>query len=258
MSVFKTDVNNAKLNIILMLDSSGSMTGARIGQLNLGVRECLDLIKEMDGLEEVNVEIRIMQFDGVCAWVLGNEEKGLTPEEAASEFRDIAANRNITCTHEAISQVGECLKTIYAQGGNNYMPIIILVTDGLSTYPDRTIEACETMKKVLHGHTHKDEERTIRVSIGVEDANYDELVRFASRRNIVHSDGTTEEDVPNVFEVDQVENLKDVLRNITMASISNSLSAGSGSSGTITEYEDDSSDVSASSGDLDDGIWEDL
>ena len=73
MSVFKTDVNNAKLNIILMLDSSGSMTGARIGQLNLGVRECLDLIKEMDGLEEVNVEIRIMQFDGVCAWVLGNE-----------------------------------------------------------------------------------------------------------------------------------------------------------------------------------------
>lgn len=258
MSVFKTDVNNAKLNIIMMLDSSGSMTGARIGQLNLGVRECLDLIKEMDGLEEVNVEIRIMQFDGTYAWVLGNDEKGLTPEEAVSEFRDIAANRNITCTHDAISQVGECLKTIYAEGGNNYMPIIILVTDGLSTYPDKTAEACTNLKKLLHGHTHKDEERTIRVSIGVEDANRDELVRFASCRNIVHSDGTEETDVPNVFEVDQVENLRDVLRNITMASISNSLSAGSGGSGSIIEYEDDTTDISASSDDFDDGIWEDL
>ena len=258
MTEFNTGVNNAKLNIIFVLDSSGSMIGARIGQLNLGVRECLDLIRNMDGLEEVNVEIRIMQFDGSSEWVLGSTSSGLNPEEAAEKFKDITANRNITCTHDAIGKISDCLKTIYAEGGNNYMPIIILVTDGQSTYPELTKEACENLKKLLHGHTHKEEERTIRISIGVEDANRDELIQFASCRNVVHSDGTVEKDVPNVFEVDEIENLRDVLRNITINSISNSISAGSGGSGEFTEYEDDSTDHSADPEEFDDGVWEDL
>ena len=61
--------------------------------------------------------------------------------------------------------------------------------------------------------------------------------------------------MPNIFEVDSVENLRDVLKNITMASISNSLSASSGETGKIVEYEDD---ASGSDDDTDDGIWEDL
>ncbi len=255
MSVFNTGVNNPKLNIIFILDSSGSMIGARIGQLNLGVRDCLNMISHMDGLEEVNVEIRILQFDRDVRWVLGNEETGVSPEEAMKAFRDIEAVRTITCTHEAVMRTAECLKSIYAAGGNNYLPILILVTDGLSTYPEETLKACETIKKTLHGHNHKDEERTIRISIGVEEANRDELLAFASKRTIVHTDGSVEEDVPNIFEVDSVENLRDVLKNITMASISNSLSASSGETGKIVEYEDD---ASGSDDDTDDGIWEDL
>jgi uncharacterized protein YegL len=255
MSVFKTGVNNAKLNIIFILDSSGSMRGARIGQLNLGVRDCLNMISHMDGLEEVNVEIRILQFDEDVRWVLGNEESGVTPEEALNTFRDIDAVNAITCTHMAVNKTMECLKSIYASGGNNYMPILILVTDGRSTYPEETVKSCVDLSKVLHGHTHRDEERTIRISIGVEEANRDELLAFASKRTIVHSDGLQEADVPNIFEVDSVENLRDVLKNITMASISNSISASSSETGQVIEYEDD---MGEADDDEDDGIWEDL
>lgn len=114
--------------VILLLDTSGSMTGEPIKELNQGLEQFWEEVCS-DTLAAKRVEVAILTFG---------------PVRIAQEFSALDQCRPPTCSANGVTPIGEAIvkgcsmlqdrKKLYKQNGISYFrPWMILITDGSPT-----------------------------------------------------------------------------------------------------------------------------
>ena len=131
--------------IFYLIDTSGSMEGQKIGQVNQAMEEVVPLLRDevSKANDDVEIKIAILQFSSGCSWV--------TPETGPVSVQDARWNRmnaeGLTDFGEAIKELNSKLskeKFLYSSTGH-YAPTIILLSDGEPT--DDWEEPLEKLKK---------------------------------------------------------------------------------------------------------------
>ena len=230
------------LNIFFLLDTSRSMDGSRIGQLNHAMPEALLELAKVARREDVAVSVRIIGFHSGVEWILGNVEEGVDVDKAAARWSDLQVGGS-TNTAGAIDL---CLKALHTRylGTRNYRPVVVLVTDGSSdSLPDMK-RSVEKLKNALNGGSGK--EKVIRIAVGVQDYDEKELAVFASTGTV-----NGKRNVPLVFKVDEIDNLSGCLTDIAVSSLYATLAWKGGKTGDKPSIVIDST-VNG------DSIWQDL
>lgn len=171
--------------VILLLDTSGSMMGKPIAELNAGLKDFEQTLKS-DALASLRVEVAVITFGGKVSAMDVVNGKGSIPFDAQQAF--VTADRFVAPTLNADGEtpMGEAVrqsltliqerKNIYKQNSLDYFrPWIFLVTDGRPT--DNGWEAAAEQAK--------QEEARKGVSfyaVGVEGADLKTLARFSEDR----------------------------------------------------------------------------
>lgn len=131
--------------IFYLIDTSGSMDGDKIGQVNQAMEEVVPLLRDEISKfnDDVNIKIAILQFSSGCSWV--------TPEYGPISIEDARWNR---MTAEGLTDFGVALKELNKKLSKNeflrsttghFAPTIILVSDGEPT--DDWEKPLEELKK---------------------------------------------------------------------------------------------------------------
>lgn len=232
-----------QLNLIYLVDTSRSMYGERINQLNVAMAEAVQVAEEAAMEKEVQLLMRVVEFNSVAKWIFGDTRQGVEH----IDWVPLNANGG-TDTAGALDLARGVMHREFL-GERNYRPVVILITDGASNEPQKTVEAVARLKASLRSATDPSKDKIMRIAIGVADANQTELVNFASLGNIEREDGI-DKNVPFVFNVDDIGLLKGLLKSLTVSSIMSSIGGGVGGDG------EDVPVISPTCEDDDDGDWE--
>lgn len=235
---FAAGTTKYQLNLIYLVDTSGSMYGEPINQLNVAMAEAVQVAEEAAMEMEVQLFMRVVEFNSVAKWLIGDTRRGVEH----IDWMPLNANGG-TDTAGAIDLARGVMHREFL-GERNYRPIVILITDGESNDSQKTVEAVAKLKASLKSSTDPNKDKITRIAIGVTGANQTELTNFASIGNIEREDGTIEKNVPFVFNVDEVGILKGLLKGVTVSSIASSIGGGVGGDGDDTpvitpKYEED-------------------
>ena len=121
----------ARVAVCLVLDTSGSMSGAPINELNKGVKLFIDAIKN-DDIAKYAAEVAIVTFGGEV------EVYSDFQNIENFQFRDLDADGN-TPMEEAVMQALDLLETRkkeYVDAGvDYYQPWMVIMSDGQPDYP---------------------------------------------------------------------------------------------------------------------------
>ena len=235
---FAAGTTKYQLNLIYLVDTSGSMYGEPINQLNVAMAEAVQVAEEAAMEMEVQLFMRVVEFNSVAKWLIGDTRRGVEH----IDWMPLNANGG-TDTAGAIDLARGVMHREFL-GERNYRPIVILITDGESNDSQKTVEAVAKLKASPKSSTDPNKDKITRIAIGVTGANQTELTNFASIGNIEREDGTIEKNVPFVFNVDEVGILKGLLKGVTVSSIASSIGGGVGGDGDDTpvitpKYEED-------------------
>lgn len=203
-------------NIIFLLDTSGSMTGPKIDQLNNGIYASLEAIREIAAHYKVKATIRVAEFNDRAQWMLGRSEEGVDIDDAIASWTPLEA---IGCTNTAaaIRLARECMHTKYL-GEHAYPPVVILVTDGYSNSFFDTQAAMEELQNSMKSKRNPSKDRMIRIAVGVVSANQTELEMFASVGTIIDENGIRKA-VPLVCDVNNAKALANLLFHVSTSSV---------------------------------------
>lgn len=175
--------------VVLLLDTSGSMQGRRIEDLNAGLAS-LDTALKADPLASLRVELAIVTFGGNARVLDPRAADGGAEAhdavDAAGAFVTMDAFRAPQLSAEGNTPMGEAVrlglglaeerKAIYRQNGIDYFrPWLFLITDGHPT--DRDWESA--------ADAVRDAEARRGLSfyaVGVEGADMRKLARFSGQR----------------------------------------------------------------------------
>ena len=182
--------------IFYLVDASGSMAGAKIGQVNQAMEEVIPLLKDevSKANDDVEIKIAFLKFSSGCEWV--------TPESGPISVNDAVWNRisaeGLTDFGEAIKELNDKLsknKFLYSATGH-YAPTIILLSDGEPT--DDWEAPLESLKK--NGWF----KAATNIAFNIE-SNRDTLVKFV---------GNSE----SVIDVTNINALKTMIKFVTVRS----------------------------------------
>jgi uncharacterized protein YegL len=167
-SVEFTENPEPRVPCVLVLDTSGSMQGRPIDELNAGVSVCKSELMA-DGLAAKRVELAIVTFGPasvVCDFTTVDafqppilQSSGDTPMGSAIEL--------------ALNLVGQRKQTYKQNGVAYYRPWIFLITDGAPT--DRWTDAAA---KIQEGERQN---AFVFYSVGVEGADFSVLAKLSKR-----------------------------------------------------------------------------
>ncbi len=135
-----------ELNVIFVIDNSGSMQGEKIGAVNNAIRDVMSIMPDIqDDTGDATIKISAMTFSDDAKWVY-------TEPKTVEEFkwRDIGTDgaTNLSDAYDKLS-AHLCKR---ANGGQmpdmgGVAPIIILMTDGMPTSYDWKDHLAELKKK---------------------------------------------------------------------------------------------------------------
>lgn len=217
---FSSGTTKYQLNLIYLLDTSGSMYGERINQLNSAMAEAVKVAEDAAMEREVQLFMRVIEFNSTAKWLIGDTNYGVEH----IDWKDLGAN-GATDTAGAIELAASVMHRNIL-GERNFRPVVILITDGESSEPERTVEAIAKLKTSLKSSSNPNKDKITRIAIGVKEANQAELTSFASIGTIECPDGSFKENAPFVFKVDDVGLLKGLLKGVTVSSIASSVGGG--------------------------------
>ncbi|MCQ2372697.1 MAG: VWA domain-containing protein [Phascolarctobacterium sp.] len=200
------------LNLIMLIDRSGSMEGERIDQVNQALAEMKRSLIQIADEENVSIKVRVITFSDNPEWIVGDTTAGVDVNDM--QCPTIYAD-GWTKTDYAICEANNSLKKEYL-GAHALRPVVILITDGGCTNPHGDyLAAIEQMKRKLAGNTGK--EKVTRIAIGVQDYNEQELVEFASI-GLYH-----DIEQPLVFGVQNVNEIRKVINFVAVSSMYSSI-----------------------------------
>jgi uncharacterized protein YegL len=173
--------------VLLLLDTSGSMQGRRIDQLNEGLRS-LDRALKQDPLASLRVELAVIGFGGQARVidVRGDEDGGEIEPDASRAFVTVDGFRAPLLVANGSTPMGSAVeqglalirerKRMYKENGIDYFrPWVFLITDGKPT--DRGWEAAADAIRA------EESARGISLyAVGVEGADFGKLARFTGER----------------------------------------------------------------------------
>ena len=65
----------SQLNLIFLVDTSGSMDGEPIYQLNRAMAEVVDVAERAAFENEIDLFMRVIEFNSVARWLFGKKKK---------------------------------------------------------------------------------------------------------------------------------------------------------------------------------------
>ena len=158
---------------ILLLDVSGSMSGARINSLNEGLKAFKDSLNE-DDLARNRVQVAIVTFAGTTKIV----QEFITATELSPPILETepGGTRMSSAILTSVDMIKE-RKSLYKSGGVEYFrPWIFLITDGEPT------DDPHTFTKAAHAVKKGESEKAFAFfSVGVEEADLDKLKLLSTR-----------------------------------------------------------------------------
>ncbi|MEA3285379.1 MAG: vWA domain-containing protein [Synergistota bacterium] len=171
------EVTKRPLHFFYLVDSSGSMTGAKINSLNHAIREVIPEIKSaLSNHPEVQAKVRAIRFSSDVSWHVGPDAVDLE----SFVWNDIQPSGR-TSTSGAVRMLVEALD-IENMPRRGYPPVCILVSDGYCTDAEGEYEsAIDALNRIPWG------KKAVRISIGVgNEGEYDEeeLLRFSNQSEV--------------------------------------------------------------------------
>ena len=117
------------MTLFYLVDTSGSMSGSRIGTVNAAMEECIPLLKEVaQSNDDAEIKVAILQFSSGCSWI--------TPASGPVGLEDIIWNDlqagGMTEFGGALLELDKKLSRneyLKSQTGA-YAPVILLLSDG--------------------------------------------------------------------------------------------------------------------------------
>jgi uncharacterized protein YegL len=174
--------------VLLLLDTSGSMQGEPIAELNNGVKELENDLKG-DHLAALRVEIAIITFGGEVNVLDVRSGDGTVPFDATQAFvtADQFSAPSLSvggetpmgeATQRALALLRE-RKDIYKQNDiDYYRPWLFLITDGEPTDPSWEAAADQARQE-------EDRKGVMVFPVGVAGANLSKLGRFSGRQPVL-------------------------------------------------------------------------
>ena len=121
------------MTLFYLFDTSGSMYGTKIGQVNYAMKDIPDIVQDIaDGAANANISVAALKFDSSVTWITPNPQ---TPEEFKNTWHDLEAG-GLTSLGEALKELNKKLSRSVFLGDNpmGYLaPGIIILTDGEPT-----------------------------------------------------------------------------------------------------------------------------
>lgn len=124
-----------ELNLLFVIDVSGSMEGEQIGAVNNAIRDVMSIMPEIqDDTSDAEIKISALKFSDSAEWVY-HEPKTI----ADFKWKDVAADGGTNLSEALDALSGWLCKK--SKGGQmpdigGIAPIIILMTDGMPTSYD--------------------------------------------------------------------------------------------------------------------------
>jgi uncharacterized protein YegL len=166
-----------------LVDCSGSMDGAKIGQLNFSINEAIPGIRSLARSNpRVLVEMQVLSFSKGARW--------MTPEPVRIE--DFVWQTQVADGHtdmgRALHMLAEALSSS-KMPARGYTPVVVLLSDGMPTDPEEFDSGLEAVLAQPWGRA------AIRLSIAIgRDADVEVLERFVSDPaiGVLQADNTLE------------------------------------------------------------------
>jgi uncharacterized protein YegL len=179
--------------LFFIVDTSGSMTGSKIGAVNQAIPEVLDILGDISASNaDAEIKIALLEFSSGCHWMY-DEPK------TASEFRwqDREAS-GLTDLGEACKELSRKLSrdAFMKTDTGAYAPVLILLTDG-----EPTDDFPGGLKKLKENRWYK---AAIKIAIAIgSDANKELIKEFTGNMEAV-------------VEVRNIEALKKLIRTVSV------------------------------------------
>lgn len=139
-----TESPRKELHVFYVLDTSGSMEGAKISALNHAMEECTEALKSLaKNNGDAKLKVAVMEFNSGCKWITSNGPEDL---EEDFEYEYLEAG--------GLTDIGAALKELNSKLSRHaflnsmtgaLMPVIIFMTDGYAT--DDYTKALEEIRK---------------------------------------------------------------------------------------------------------------
>lgn len=139
-----TDSPRKELHVFYVLDTSGSMEGAKISALNHAMEETTEAMKTLaKNNGDAKLKIAVMEFNSGCRWMTSNGPEDLE-EDFEYEYLDAGGMTDIgAALIELNSKLSQHAFLDSMTGA--LMPVIIFMTDGYAT--DDYTKALEDIRK---------------------------------------------------------------------------------------------------------------
>lgn len=179
--------------LFFIIDTSGSMTGQKIGSVNQAVREVLPMLDEISANNaDAEIKIALLEFSTGCQWMYDEPKK-------ASEFKwqDREAG-GLTDLGEACIELGRKLSrdAFMKTDTGAFAPVLILLTDG-----EPTDDFQGGLKKLKENKWYK---AAIKIAIAIgNDANKEIIKDFTGNMEAV-------------FTVHNLQALKKLIRTVSV------------------------------------------
>ena len=168
------------LPIFILADTSGSMRGEKINELNLSLREMLNALNNMDDIRG-KIQLCVIGFGGSVKEIQPlSDINGLTIPE-------LAASGN-TPMGEAFDYVRTLIEDKSVVSSRSYAPTIVLISDGIPTdcsetiYKNKDYAGWEPLMELLRAERSS---KSQRLALGIgDDADIDMLRKFIHNPDI--------------------------------------------------------------------------
>lgn len=183
------EIPKVQLPIVFVVDTSGSMAGLRLVQLNSALQELSYMLKSLADQIEVQLSIRLIEFNTTARWVIGNTENSV--EHLEVHFSEASG---LTNTGEAL-RLARSVMNHRCFIRRSLKPVLFLITDGQSIDPQDTFEAIDELKRAFGCN-----DKILRIAFEIGDEWIPELEIFASQVD----------DNPLIFKVDDLGHISDM------------------------------------------------
>jgi len=203
-----------RLNIYYLVDTSASMQGAKIEQLNTCMQNLKPALEDAGLENNVEIVVRAIEFGDYVKWNTGSAAQGVPIENFV--WANLSADGRYTPTAQAIDMVADSLNPEFL-GKRTLRPVIILITDGYCNDPRMNYsQACRKLASKIKGNA-------TRIAIAVESSNMSELVEFATKGRIGEEDNK-----PFVFTAKDAHTMTEIIRWASVVSIGSSIKHSNG------------------------------